>query len=166
MTTLQRETLTVAAYRHLLTFGSITSLLGTDDAWGPWVFSWNPHADLEGSGKQAVVLSHEGSWTSSNRHNTMAFPRLRVQCWSDPDRDAQRQIADQNARDKAWDVWLAVRAVLHRVGGFMEQWSPSVWVCGSYCLDEPVWPLENTLDQPGYWEGYFALSALYVTPPA
>lgn len=167
-TPLATETVVVASYRYLVAQPSLTDLLPRDgiagDGWGPWLFSQNMHVDLEGTSGEAVVLTHEGSWTSSNRHNTLAFPRLRVQCWSDPSRDAGRNVTAHDAPDKGWVVWMAVRSLLHRPGAFAEQWSEHVRVIGSYCLDEPVWPMDPTPqgnDSPGYWEGYFALTAVY-----
>lgn len=160
--TTETETIVVAAYSDLHAVDPIMAMLGSDPEWGPWLFSWNMHADIEGTSSCAIVLSHEGSWSSSNTHNTLAFPRVRVQCWADDTRDAAKNVTAQDARDKSWAVWLAVRAHWHRPYGFSEQWSDHVRVIGSYCLDEPVWPLDSQGgDGPGYWEGYFAMNAIY-----
>lgn len=155
------DTVAVATHRRLSARPDLLALLGSSTGLGPWLWSDNPHTVVEGTGKQAIVLSHAGVWTSPNTHNTAQFPRLRMQYWSDPTRDAQRNVVKQDARAKAWKVYQAARRTLHRPGGVNEMWTPTVQVIGAHELGGLDWVTVTDTDGTGYWEAYYALSVVF-----
>jgi hypothetical protein len=83
---------TLAAYRHLAGFSDFTSLLGTNSVFPFWLFQHNLHVVVESTSKEAAVLQVEGNWTSANNHNSARFPRLHLEVYSDPTRDANRNV--------------------------------------------------------------------------
>lgn len=129
----------LAARRYLVTQTSVTNLLGASEAYPIWIFQWDPHEMIEGTSSEALVLATEGAWSSPNDYNTAQFPRLVVQVFSDPSRDAERNVIADDARDKSWTVFRAVDKLLHHPGGLSAQWTTGVWVTGSARLGEPEW---------------------------
>lgn len=93
------------SWYFLTQFSDITALLGSfpaDDpnpanAGQPWLFS-DPNMDVlayvQGSSRAAIVLGGFGSWSSAGAFSTMQFPRLRVDFWVDPARDAGGNITE------------------------------------------------------------------------
>ena len=102
---------------------SVQAVLGSSDIYPTWVFQDRPYAPVEGSQRVAVVLSWAGSWTTPNTHNTMKFPRLRVEFLGDPTRGETGQTRVQDARNKIALAHEAVDKVLHRVDGSDVIWS-------------------------------------------
>jgi hypothetical protein len=152
---------TLAAYRHLAGFSDFTSLLGTNSVFPFWLFQHNLHVVVESTSKEAAVLQVEGNWTSANNHNSARFPRLHLEVYSDPTRDANRNVVRTDAQDKALSVWEKADRHLHRPGGVDEFWTPLVRVIGSTRLDgEPTFsPLSDT-DGVQVLSVYYALSVV------
>jgi hypothetical protein len=96
---------------------------------------------MEGTGKACVVLSQRGGWATANRHNTEQFPVLQVEVYSDPTRDANRNPSDDyTPEERAYEVYRAIDAVLHRPDGFDEDWGDAMGtlrITGSLRAGEP-----------------------------
>jgi hypothetical protein len=135
------DTVVQAARTHLAAQTALTALLGSDSVYATWIFQWEPYVDFEGTSKVGVVLVARGGWTSRAFHNTASFPRLVVQIFADPTRDANRNVISLDARDKAWKVLEALDRSLHRPGGINELWG-TVRVYQSHREDEPDWIAE------------------------
>lgn len=133
------DTVVVAARRFLATQTAVTSLLGSSEAYPSWIFQWDPHEMIEGTSREAIVVAVEGAWASPNEHNTGQFPRLVIQVFSDPTRDAERNAIADDARDKSWVVFQAVDKLLHNPRGYPGKWTDTVWVLGATRMNEPEW---------------------------
>lgn len=72
---------------------------------------------MEGSSSTAVVVAHDGGWAAPNLFNTLRFPRLLVNVWADPIRDAQKNNIDPLVQRRANACFETFDKVLHRVGG-------------------------------------------------
>ena len=144
---------TTAARRFLAEQESLTTLLGGDSTYKTWIFRWRPYVKVEGSGKSLLVVRQSGSWASANAHNTMRFPRLIVEVWSDVQR-AESGLSKQNvtraatAEDAAQAISLELDKYLHRVAGGDVVWGrevddmdvvtdPGLRIIGCYRQGEP-----------------------------
>ena len=85
-----------------------------------WLYQWETHGvAVQGSGRGLVVVSERAGWASPNRHNTLAFPRLQFEVYTDLDRE--RGMPDfKTAQARAKDIFHVIDARCHRVdaGGF------------------------------------------------
>jgi hypothetical protein len=78
---------------------------------------------LENSQQVAVVVSHVGEWDVRSPFGVQEFPRIVVQVYADPDRDAAGdKVSTVSARDKALDVSKVLTKALHRTSQFDERW--------------------------------------------
>lgn len=110
----------LAARRELAKNADLAPLLGSDAQFPLWLFRWVLQADVEGSGRAAVVLSTPSGWAAPNAHNTARFPRLEVEVYADVPRDDRLLPTVRTAQDYALAVFAVIDPVLHRVdrGGF------------------------------------------------
>jgi hypothetical protein len=129
----------LAARRHLAAQTDLTSLLGTstDPDYDTWIFRHKLPVTVENSSQSALVLRQGPIWTSRNTHNTLAFPRLVCEVYTDPFRGLTQpgpQTTD------SYSMCIAICSVLslhlHRIdGGFL--WD-SLRIVNSKQLSEPV----------------------------
>jgi hypothetical protein len=99
------ESVSTGAWYYLSGLSDVTGLLGSfppDDpnvsnASRPWLFS-DPNMDVlafvQGSSAAAIVLGGFGQWASAAPFASAQFPRLRVDFWVDPARDAAGNVAE------------------------------------------------------------------------
>jgi hypothetical protein len=116
-----------AVVKHLSENTDLLALLGTDPEEGnPYLFQDTLIMGteyLEGSQKCAVVVSHVGEWDIRSPFNSFEFPRLYIQVYADPDRDAGGdKVSTISARDKALEVSKVLTKALHRTSQFDERW--------------------------------------------
>lgn len=109
------DRLTLSIRNYLAQQPDITALLGKSAGWDTWIFADKPHVKVEQSGKSMVVIQQDNGWTSPNEHNTLMFPRIFVDVWSDPDRNADKSVKVENADDKIIEVQKAISKYLHTV---------------------------------------------------
>jgi hypothetical protein len=117
----------VAAVRGYLALQpEIYSVLGSSVDWDVWLFQETPYVRIEGSQQTACVLKQMGSWTTPNMHNHMRFPRLQVEYWADPDRDADSNNSNPlTAKDKILIAHDVIDRFLHFTA-LGEQWWPDI----------------------------------------
>lgn len=102
------------------------------------IFQYRPWAKLEGTGKTAVVFSHEGGWTAANTHNSLRFPRLTMNVWADPLRDARNNVRyPGEVMRRVYACYKTFDSFLHRTGESEARWG-TVRVISSVRLAEPV----------------------------
>lgn len=123
MTTL----LDLAARNLLAAKTNVTDLLGTAPNWGPAVFNDRPQVKIENSGKVLVVVTEDGSWAGANLHNTSSFPRLIVDIWADPDRNADMSMRLDNAKEKINAVHKEIKKYFHTVNMSDEEGRTIMW---------------------------------------
>lgn len=103
----------------------LTDLLGkfeSDDE--PFLFQDEIRmVELEGTQKAAVVVADGGSWSSGNEHNTMEFPRLRIDLYVDPLRDADlNYVEPAETMRRGRLIWKVINSLLHRPQGGTQMW--------------------------------------------
>lgn len=139
---------------YLLGIPSLVNLVGsTVGQYGtiPWIFQEDFTAPeqvqttVQGTSSAAVVVSDAGTWGVPNMNNTLENPRIRIDIWSDPPRDALKNITDPlEARTKAKQIFDCLNKYLHRPQGGAEQWG-DVITTGCYRLGEPIYvPMKDS----------------------
>lgn len=127
------------AAKVLLSHPEVVALLGVNPDGSPYLFQYRLGApELEGSSQTAVVVSSDGGWTTPNVHNTLRFPRLVVQVFADPMRDATGNTKNFPEVQRRVDVVFAtVDRVLHRPQSGIQMWG-SVRTLSCARLSDPV----------------------------
>lgn len=106
----------------------IRPLIGRSEKWPDgWVFVDDIYARIEGTQRCAIVITEDGTWTTMNAHNTLRFPRVRVDIWADPTRNSDGSVRIKDAKFKIEDVAKIVDKVMHLVnldepGGELVRW--------------------------------------------
>lgn len=68
---------------------ALRKLLGRSVSYPTWIFDQRPvKVAIEGTQTCMIVVNELTQYTSPNDHNTLAFPRLIVDIWADPTREA------------------------------------------------------------------------------
>jgi hypothetical protein len=129
------------AVRYLSGFSDVTSLLGSfpggdanpANAGKPWLFSDSNQGMLqvvEGTSASAIVLSDFGAWDTPVPMATARFRRLRVDIWTDPLRDAYKNVTETSAltANRGTAVFNAVHFRLQRT-------DPDVVFWGDLCTN-------------------------------
>ncbi len=124
--------------KWLATFNDVTSLVGSAGDGSPYIFQGTLHAVMEGSQQAAVVFNTMGGWASPNDYNTMEFPRLLMDMWVDPLRDANHNyIEPAETRRRAVQLYKVINRHLHRPSREAVYWG-SVRIVSSVRLSEPI----------------------------
>lgn len=103
----------------------------------PGIFAYRLSTVMEGSSATSVVIAHDGGWAAPNLTNTLRFPRLLLNVWADPIRDAQKNNIDPLVQRRANACFETFDSVLHRVGGGDVRFG-TVRVIDCVRLTEPV----------------------------
>lgn len=93
-----------SVWRYLATQTELTDLLGSDEKFSAWIFQQRLYCQVEASTTSAVVVSPAGQWSGMNDYNTARFPRLRVEVFSDPQRDYAKNVTLD-------DTWAKINAI-------------------------------------------------------
>lgn len=117
----------------------VIAALGTDRETGaPMLFGYNDWSTLEGSQSTCAIIANEGGWAGPNAHNTLRFPRLSLNIWADPQRDAgNNAILPGEVMRRVDAVFEVIDNHLHRPEGETQMWG-SVRTVASVRLTEPV----------------------------
>ena len=103
----------------------LTDLLGKFDSDGtPYLFQDEIRlAVLETTQEAALVVGDGGSWGSGNEHNTMEFPRIRIELYVDPIRDSlHNELERSETMRRGRAIWKVVDSLLHRPQGGTQMW--------------------------------------------
>lgn len=136
-----------ACREHLLDQAAIVTLVGSDPKYANWVFRNKLPTQVEGSGMVAIVLARRGEWAQPNQHNSMQFPRLRVECYADSTRDTQKRVTSEDAEDRAFDAQNLVADFLHDCGNVTHSWgtTETLRIVGCLKITEPFpTPVDET----------------------
>jgi hypothetical protein len=149
------DNLVQGAYKFLAAQGPILAVLGAFPDHTPWLFQNTSWVTVEGSGSTAAVLSHGGSWSGSNPHNTMRFPRLSLEIYVDPQRDDANNATDPGEAHRRVEVaFAAFDRVLHRVAGGPQMWGTVRTVSSTRLAEPTVYPTPDG-------DGMLRLQAFY-----
>jgi hypothetical protein len=121
------DSVATGGVQYLLQFDDVTELLGSfpaDDAnvanaGQPWLFSdanAGVLARVESTSSSAVVLGDGGGWTAPPQLGTQRFRRLRVDVWTDPERDQLNNITESSiyTLNRCQSVFNAIHFRLQR----------------------------------------------------
>lgn len=129
------------AVKYLAGFSDVLAVLGAFTDNTPYLFQHELWTDMEGSGSTAAVVRRAGSWSGGNPHNRLRFPRIAVDLWADPHRDANHNITQPGEVYRRLEtVYFAVDDHLHRPTGDTQMWG-DVRTIGCLRLGEPTEPL-------------------------
>jgi hypothetical protein len=76
---------------------------------------------ITGTGRRSIVVKRNGGWQTPDPVKTLEFPIVQIECWADPDRDADGNVSVSNALDKALAVQRVIDPLLHGQRGV--RWS-------------------------------------------
>jgi hypothetical protein len=107
--------------QYLLGLPSVTNLVGSDDD-GAWIFEGvigvrmtKVSTNTPGFPQLAMVVYNAGSWGSPNPGMTAKFPKIGIEIWADPPRDALGQVTNpQEARVAASYLYDTVDYYMNR----------------------------------------------------
>lgn len=109
------------AVKFLLAQPDVVAAVGTFIIGGqltPGIFGYRTVGTIEGTSKTCAVLTNDGGWAGANLHNTLRFPRLTLNIWADPIRDAGRNATNVNeVMRRSFAVYKVFDRHLHRIGG-------------------------------------------------
>lgn len=109
------DRLTLSVRNFLAQQPDVTALLGSSPNWDTWIFADQPWAKVENSSSAMVVIQQDDQWAVPNEHNTMKFPRLFVDVWADPSRNADKSIRVRDADDRILKIQEAIFRHMHTV---------------------------------------------------
>lgn len=162
------------AVRNLLVADpAIFASVGNDTVWlDGWIFFDNIYVRLENTQSSAIVITENSSFSAPNPYNTMLFPKLTVDIWSDPTRSADNSIKVQDAKDKIEALHVLIKPHLHTIN-MHDQGQTIFWgtpaeistktgvaVAGSQQLSGPEYsPIKNG---NGAWMGRFTYGINFI----
>ena len=132
------DSLVQGAAIYLLAIPEVVAVLGVTPEGSPWLFQNSLKVNVEGTSGNAAVISYGGGWSGGNEHNTLNFPRLSVELWVDPIRDADKNVTDPDESFRRLDaVYKVFDRVLHRAQGGTQMWG-AVRTLSSLRQSEPL----------------------------
>lgn len=131
--------------KYLLDEDNVHAALGVfPDTGTPWLFQHELWGAVEGSQATAAVISRAGGWAGPNEYNTLRFPRISLQIYADPLREAGNV-------SMPGETWRRVEATFRVFDNLLHRPAPTVIMWGSIrtitCtrLGEPVvYPVPDT----------------------
>lgn len=96
-----------AARRELLADDTVKGLVADR------VFRHRLDEVVDSTGKQAIVVARNNGWATPDPVKTAEYPILGVKCYADPTRDAQGEIRQEDAADRAYALARVVTRLLH-----------------------------------------------------
>jgi len=111
------------AVKWLSSFDDVVAVLSTYGDGTPYLFQRKLWIDMEGSQGTAAVIRCVGGWAGANTYNTMRFPRLCLELWADPIRDAGGNISEPGeVYRRLSDAFQVIDARLHRPQAGEQMW--------------------------------------------
>lgn len=109
-------TLSLAVRNLLAQDEGLKALLGRSASWDTWIFDQKPvNVKIENTSKCFIVINESGTWAPPNLHNTMLFPRLIIDVWADPTRNANKTVQKFDAQNKVGAIQKFLDKHLHTV---------------------------------------------------
>jgi hypothetical protein len=114
----------------------VQGVLGSYDDNTPWVFQDFSLVTVEQTSSVVAVVWYAGGWAGANPHNTMAFPRIGLDLYADPQRVDANATRFAETRLRVVAAYKVIDRHLHMVDG-QAYWG-TVRICGSTRLSEPA----------------------------
>lgn len=122
--------------KYLLSIPVITSAVGAFDDGTPWIFQDSLFKTIESTQQAAIVVTRTGGWAAPNEYNSAEFPRMQVNFYVDPARDAANNVTSKGeARRRAYELYKIVDPYLHLKRGTDSYWG-DIRVIGSHRINE------------------------------
>lgn len=155
-------------YKFLKSFSDITALVGSttnpDHSVTPWIWNGESYHVMTSTQACSIVVRDAGSWAGPSDQSTAEFPRIQLEIWSDPPRDAKLNvIAPTEARTRAYDVYRTVDRHLHKPYIGLDQWGTCL-VFGCKRLGAPSWLQAKSDDKLGKLTIYYGISTASFFP--
>lgn len=132
------DDLVQGAVKWLLGQPTVTAVLGTTAEGSPLLFQHSLWVKVEGTQSTAAVISRAGGWAGANPHNTLRFPRLSLELYTDPLRDAGNNVVEPGESWRRIEAaFSAFDKLLHRPAPTTQMWG-TVRTVGSLRQTEPV----------------------------
>ena len=120
--------LSLAVRNYLAQDEDLKRLLGRSASWDTWIFDERPvNVHVENTSRCLIVVNEDDQWTSPNEHNTLNFPKLFVDVWADPTRNADRSVQIFDAKDKIQEIQKFIDRHLHLVDPSNYNGMPFIW---------------------------------------
>lgn len=101
----------------------VVAALGTDSEGNVLLRQYGLWMQMEGTQSTAAVIGNDGGWAGPNLHNTLRFPRITVDVYADPRRDAGGNLRDPGeVRRRINHAYQVIDRYLHRPEGGAEMW--------------------------------------------
>ena len=147
-------------YTYLSSLPDVVSLLGTSDSGMPFLYNGKIYHSMAGTSSCAVVVIDSGGWAAPNTSNTAEFPRIGIEVWSDPPRDANGIVTEPTeARTRAKAVYQVFNKYLHVPYSTILNFG-GVLAFGSIRLGEPSWMQDPDKDQVGKLTTFYGISMI------
>lgn len=129
---------------YLLGKSDIGDVLGSYPDGTPYLFQHRLWTEMENSQSTAAVLMRDGGWTGPNQHNSLHFPRLTMDIWADPLRDAGNNVTDPGEVYRRINrAFKVIDRHLHRPQGG-EQWWGEIRSIACIRMTEPsIYPVPD-----------------------
>jgi hypothetical protein len=131
--------------KYLAQFPKIVNMLGQGENGLPWLFNGDIYQNVASTSKAALVVRDAGSWGAPEPQTTAEFPRIAIEIWTDPPRDALGNVSTPvHARTKAYRIYRQVDRILNRTTSAVVVWGDLI-TFGCQRLGNPSY-LQNTTD--------------------
>ncbi len=109
--------------KWLLDQPAVHTVLGTFPGTAiPFLFQNQRYERIEGTSSTAAVIARAGGWAGANEYNTASFPRLSLEIWADPIRDAGNITDPGEAYRRLHATFRVFDRLLHRPQGGTVMW--------------------------------------------
>jgi hypothetical protein len=132
------QDIVLALRRYLVSQPSVVAVLGGDALTPVWVFQDKLQTRIEGTSSVAMVVSQTGGWAAPMDSSKFAMPRITVEYYADPQRDANHAVTVQDARHKIYAAHDAVDEFLHSTDSREQYWD-TLRIVSTSRLAEPIY---------------------------
>lgn len=109
-----------------------------------YIFEGKPYVTVEKLNKSAIlVVSSVDSWEPPLRERSLEYPRVDLDIWASPTRDANGGVQEYDADDLIDEIYMALKPYIHIVhrskenGGIFD-WN-GAFIVSSEVIDGPIY---------------------------
>lgn len=139
------DDLVQGAVKWLTDLPDVVAVLGAQYGGIAWLFQHHLQVVVEGTSSTAAVIARAGGWAGANLHNTMRFPRLSLDLYVDPQRDAAHHVTDHGeAQRRIEAAYLVFDTHLHRPQSQALMWGTVRTISCTRLAEPTVYPMPET----------------------
>lgn len=138
------DSLITGLHKYLTAQPDVTATLGTFPfTTTPYLFTGSLWVAMEGTSSTAAVISRAGGWAGANLHNTLRFPRISLDIYADPQRDAGN-VTDPGEAERRIDATYKIFDThLHRPQSGIQMWGDVRTVAATRLGEPDVYPVPD-----------------------